>query len=133
MFNAILEPNKFTDELIVESLGTSWKLIKTFHYYYEDGTMRLYVVVPEGFITDFASTPRWIYPLLPPVGIYNKAVILHDYLYDVSCTLDLTRAQADKFLLQALEVLGVSRLKRSLLYLGVRVGGSRYFREASSI
>jgi hypothetical protein len=41
------------------------------------------VVVPAGFVTDFASTPRFIWWLYPPFGRYLKAAVLHDFLCSI--------------------------------------------------
>lgn len=120
----------FHSKLIVESLGTRWKLKKSFKFYYSDCLIRIDIEVPKGFITDFASTPRILYSLLPPTGVYNKATVLHDYLYDINCTTSLTRKEADKFFLQALEVLEVPKLIRYLMWVGVRIGGAKSFRKA---
>jgi len=37
-------------------------------------------VVPAGFVTDAATTPRLLWPLFPPVGKWTESAILHDYL-----------------------------------------------------
>src|SRR4051812_29221534 len=59
---------------------------------YRIGTSNFVVVVPAGFVTDFASTPRAIWAVLPPVGNYQLAAVVHDFLYwDQRCT----REQAD--------------------------------------
>jgi len=50
------------------------------------------VVVPAGFVTDFASTPRALWSVIPPTGRYQLAAVVHDFLYwDQGCT----REQAD--------------------------------------
>jgi hypothetical protein len=54
------------------------------------------IVVPAGFVTDFASTPRAIWAVLPPFGTYQKASVIHDYLYWMH---ECTKDQADKFYL----------------------------------
>lgn len=119
----------FHTELIVESLGNKWKLRAPFDFYYENDFIKIEVAVPENFITDFASTPRILWTIFPPIGIYNKAVLLHDYLYDISCPLKITRLQADLFMLQAMEVLEVKPIVRWLMFLGVRLGGASSFRK----
>jgi hypothetical protein len=78
------------------------------------------VVVPAGFVTDFASTPRLMWSLLPPIGTYLQAAVVHDYLY---WTQGCTRAQADRILLLAMEDNGVSAATRQIIYRGVRAGG----------
>src|SRR5262245_46141191 len=50
------------------------------------------VVVPAGFVTDFASTPRALWSVVPPTGRYQLAAVVHDFLYwDQGCA----REQAD--------------------------------------
>lgn len=127
---------KFTEELLVESFGNRWVLRRAFKFYYlyECDPFsccldhRIEVVVPEGFETDFASTPRLLYPIFPPIGIYNKAAMVHDYLYSKECLLEISRLQADRFFLQAMEVLKVAKWKRCVMFLAVRIFGKFYFR-----
>lgn len=39
-------------------------------------------VIPAGYITDFASVPRWLWSILPPHGRMANAAMVHDYCYD---------------------------------------------------
>ncbi|MEO0912849.1 MAG: DUF1353 domain-containing protein [Pseudomonadota bacterium] len=39
------------------------------------------IVVPRGFITDLASVPRFLRPLVGVVGPHLEAAVVHDYLY----------------------------------------------------
>ena len=41
-----------------------------------------WITVPAGHRTDFASIPRVLWPLLPPVGRTGKAAVIHDWLCD---------------------------------------------------
>jgi hypothetical protein len=123
---------KFTEELLVESSGKNWVLKRAFTFYYESKYsigLRINLIVPEGFVTDFASTPKLLYPIFPPIGIYNKAAMVHDYLYSKECNLSISRVQADVFFLQAMEVLKVVKWKRYVMFLAVRVFGKFYFRK----
>ena len=127
---------KFTEELLVESQGTSWILKRAFKFYYEYPPSseywilnpRIEIIIPEGFVTDFASTPKLLYPIFPPVGIYNKAAMVHDYLYSQGCSLNISRQEADDFFLQAMEVLKVAKWKRRAMFLAVRIFGKLHFR-----
>jgi len=38
------------------------------------------IPIPAGFVTNFASVPRILWPILPPRGKYAPATIEHDYL-----------------------------------------------------
>ena len=125
--------SKFTEELLVESVGDKWVLKRAFKFYYEfttsDGNpARTEIIVPEGFVTDFASTPKALYSIFPPIGIYNKAAMVHDFLYSGECPLKIERAQADLFFLQAMAVLKVPKWKRKLMYFAVKLFGKSHFR-----
>lgn len=41
------------------------------------------ITIPEGFITDFASVPRFLWPIFPPLkgNRADVAFIVHDYAY----------------------------------------------------
>ncbi|MEM9213525.1 MAG: DUF1353 domain-containing protein [Cyanobacteria bacterium P01_F01_bin.150] len=57
-----------------------FELIEPFnHYVGHDGSDDV-ISVPAGFQTDFASVPCVFWPILPPVGRYSKAAVIHDYL-----------------------------------------------------
>lgn len=78
------------------------------------------ITVPEGFITDFASVPRILWPLFPPMGPWSGAAIVHDYLYGSQRR---CRSECDDIFLEAMGVLGVRRITRYAMYAGVRIGG----------
>lgn len=120
---------KFTEELLVESIGDKWILKRAFKFYYADdaGNPLKEVIVPEGFVTDFASTPKLFYPIFPPIGIYNKAAMVHDFLYSAGSDADITRKDADRFFLQAMAVLKVPMWKRRLMYFAVRLFGASHY------
>lgn len=116
---------KFTDELIVRSFDKKWELVKPFSFYYKKPNKTIQtIVIPKGFITDFASTPRILYPIIPPIGIYNKACIIHDYLYQEKI---FPRKTCDLYFLQAMKVLGVPKWKRNLMFSIVRLFGKKYY------
>ena len=68
--------------------------------------------VPKGFITDLAT--------LLPLGRYNRAALLHDYLY---ATHIVAKGVADKLFLDAMCDLEVNVFKRHMLYTGVVLFG----------
>jgi hypothetical protein len=87
---------------------------------YQVGTTRFVIVVPAGFVTDFASTPRAIWAVLPPFGTYQLAAVVHDFLYwDQGCT----REQADALLRAGMAESRVEPLKRDAIWQAVRKGG----------
>jgi len=79
----------------------------------------LNIVAPAGFQTDFASTPRVLWSIVPPWGRYSPAAVIHDYLYS---TAPVSRERADKAFLTHMEALGVNWIRRKAMYRGVRIG-----------
>jgi len=41
-----------------------------------------YIIVESGYRSDFASIPRFFWRLLPPIGRYTAAAVVHDWLCD---------------------------------------------------
>jgi hypothetical protein len=81
------------------------------------------IIVEKGFITDFASIPDLIQPLIPQYR-GRRAAIIHDKLYSTKgMNGKFTRKECDQIFYNALTVLNVDYPTRSALYLGVRVGG----------
>jgi hypothetical protein len=84
---------------------------------YRIGKSNFTVVVPAGFVTDFASTPRAIWGVLPPVGSYQLPAVVHDFLYwDQGCT----RQQADDLLRVAMAEHKVKAFERDVIWQAVR-------------
>lgn len=88
------------------------------------------VVVPAGFSTDLASIPRLVQPLIPKEGKYNRAAVVHDYLYALGGFFDrrgvlveIDRKEADDVLKEAMAALMVDADRAEAIYLGVRLGG----------
>lgn len=91
--------------------------------------------VPAQFQTDLASIPRGLWNVLPKIGKWDAASVLHDFLYsDVTST--LTREQADRIFLEAMESCEVGWWARRVLYWGVRAGGGgiwKRYREVAGV
>ena len=111
--------SSFTEPLHVEFLesGDKAKLLKEFSYYTDEGVT---YTVPVGFITDFATTPQWAQSVVPKIGVYTKATILHDYWYKEAIN---TKKWADKEFLKACLILGTPKWKAYLMYVGVSLFG----------
>jgi hypothetical protein len=78
------------------------------------------IVVPAGFVTDFASVPRALWAGLSPHGQYSRAAVLHDFLY---WTQACTRAQADRLFLLMMKQSGVAPADRLAIYRATRAAG----------
>ena len=94
-----------------------WRLLRDTTVCLEDGRC---FTIPEGFVTDFASVPRCLWSIIPPMGRYGKAALLHDYLYAVKTT---SRAEADRIFLKAMFMMGTAKWKAYLMYAAVRLFG----------
>ena len=82
-------------KLILEYLdGKQWKVVEPFKAY--SHVLSQWISVPEGFITDFNSVPRFFWRLIPPTEC-GEAGLLHDYLYRFAENKgkSVTREQAD--------------------------------------
>jgi hypothetical protein len=82
--------------------------------------------VPKGFQWDLSSSPRLIWPLLPPDGDFEIAALIHDYLYQNKIT---TRKFADKEMLIWSKIVNgnrgsMRRVDNYTRYYGVRLFGS---------
>lgn len=91
-----------------------------------------YHVVPNGFKTDLASTPRILWPFLAP-NDYDSiaAAVLHDW--DYCCVRGVPRQRADEIFYYSLRFHGASRLKAYLYYIGVRSVGWIYYTHGEGI
>jgi hypothetical protein len=102
-----------------------WILLESFTVELDDGRK---ITVPKGFNTDKASVP---------VGVIIKrddryiidAALVHDYLYvkQMICGKFIKRKEADKIFKAIMKHVGASWIKQNTAYLGVRVGGWRYW------
>lgn len=104
------------EKLILTPAGfKTWELVKPFKtsiYNYE-------IVVPKGFKTDLASTPRLLWVLLPPFGRYSQAAVVHDYLYRI----EHDRKEADAIFYELMLRYDTYKWKARLMWLAVRLFG----------
>jgi len=104
-----------------------WVVLSSFSYYIGDKAGNRTVTVPAVYLTDGATVPRIFWATIPPWGDHGQAVILHDYLCENLLIqhngkyVSITRKEADEILLEALEVCGVSKLKRYTIFTFVSV------------
>ena len=83
------------------------------------------VLILQGFRTNFASVPFYLWPIYPPLGTYTASVLLHDYLYDTKAILvngiwiRISKEQADQMFYESMEIYKVSWITRKLFYKAV--------------
>ena len=92
------------------------------------------IIVPAGFVTDFASIKvlhnAFLFVLFALVSGYgNYAATVHDWLYENG---QLNRKDADAVLYRALRAEGVARWRAWLMYAGVRLGGAKQYKTPTS-
>ncbi|EPE0659238.1 DUF1353 domain-containing protein [Escherichia coli] len=112
--------SKFTTPAVLELLDNyRWRLMEPFEFWLTDNPQDV-IRVPAGYVTDLASVPRILWSLLPPAGRYAKAAIIHDWMYDNALR---SKKEADLIFLDGMRILGVSRWRRGLMYMAVRLFG----------
>lgn len=90
-------------------------------YHSTDGTV---YTVPIGSTSDGASTPRFIWSIIPPFGKYFLAAVLHDRLYRNTV---FSKALCDNILHEACLSLGDNKVEAWEIYEGVKLGGHSSF------
>ena len=87
-----------------------------------------YIVIREGFRTDFASIPKMVRWLLDNAGANAEAGVLHDAAWRESKRAAATRRIdpwfADGMLRRALRETGSTALTRTLIWFGVRIAAT---------
>lgn len=103
-----------------------WRVVKSFTFTVGEGEKAYSVHVPAGFLTDGASVPRPFWWLLPPWSSYGQAAVMHDLLCETMVQTvngaeePINRAHADWLFREAMKLCGVSYVKRTIMYWGVR-------------
>jgi Protein of unknown function (DUF1353) len=113
----------------------SFRLIEDWKFQHDAFTPTL--VVPEGYKSDLASIPSWIFWW--QWGKWNIAAIAHDYIYEKGFVLSdwakpgdkfkarlpmhLSRAEADMLFYEICLYLGVRPVTAKLMYWAVRLFG----------
>lgn len=119
---SLFEMSSFTTPLDARESddGNHWMLLTEFDY--ERGALgsKDIIRVPAGFITDLASVPQAFWNIIPPMGRYSKAAVLHDWLY--ACQI-FSKEESDSIFCEAMSALSVPVVERDILYEGVKIGG----------
>lgn len=96
-------------EILIEDFEITWRGTK--------------YTIPEGFIWDGASIPRFAWRVIGHgfMQELRAATILHDLFYDTGI---IPREKADLAMKEKLIEYGVSKVRAGMMYAAVRVGGS---------
>uniref|UniRef100_A0A6H2A156 DUF1353 domain-containing protein n=1 Tax=viral metagenome TaxID=1070528 RepID=A0A6H2A156_9ZZZZ len=117
--------SSFLSPLIVSPQpdGKRWMVMEDFTYDIGEKDSGNIITVEEGFLMDFASIPKFLF-FLPYWSKYNKAPVLHDWLYQNHSK---TRKEADKIFLEAMLVEfrkhSLGKLVAKIEYYAVRLFG----------
>ncbi len=113
--------------LIVEYVdGRRWRVHQDISYRTGMGEVS---TVRKGFVFDFASIPKILWPLVPPAGdghnLYGLAAVWHDWLYTHRKIggRAITRREADELFLQIMVYVGVRQWLACAMYGVVRAAG----------
>lgn len=83
-------------------------------------------LIPAGSVTDLASTPKFLWNLLPPSGIYEAAAVAHDYWCAEGIAKgELTSHQADGYFRDMMGEAGVGFCTRWVMWAAVRAAAPR--------
>lgn len=63
---------------LVLTAARKWEVVEDWVYFLPCGTP---VIIPKGFVMDGASTPKFMWGILDPVGVLLIPGIIHDYGY----------------------------------------------------
>lgn len=87
--------------------------------FYSDKYDGFKVGVEQGYRTDFGSVPRFFWRVISPIGRYNKATVIHDWLLDNRDKHNLTTHQINVVFREAMIVSGVKAWRRETIYVAV--------------
>lgn len=110
--------SRFLTPLRAEKDGSVWTILQPLIY--ESDVASQVFIVPEGFVTDFASVPRIPLAFLLTGDSAHEAAVVHDYLYSRDV---VPRLLADRVFEEAAKVTGEPGWKSWLMYAGIRLGG----------
>jgi hypothetical protein len=116
------------DTRLIDEFADLHRLLAPFGFY--SAELDAEIIVPAGFVTDFASVPRLVGAYLLFGGKGKRAAVIHDWLYSLGKLDPATwaREKCDRVFREALIASGYSALTVWAMYRGVQLGGERYYR-----
>jgi hypothetical protein len=121
--NALEEPRVYWDRQ-----ARTWRTDSDVVWFSREAGVN--IVVEAGFSTDLASVPFFLVPLVAVYGNWNRAAIVHDYLYFhrgvLPCGKILTRKQCDRIFLDIAIVDGTVPFVAMMGYYGIRVNPANW-------
>lgn len=119
--------NGFDRDLAIRAkTATTWALTEPLTW---TGTQNDTFVIEPGFVTDFATVPRFLHWLVLPYGAYTRAAVLHDWLIETRINhpdpaLRVTSRDVDGIFRRVQQELGVPWTTRWLMWAAVRAAAA---------
>lgn len=109
--------------------GARWyELLSNFEF--QSDEVGRTITVPKGFLTDLASVPLVLQPIIQKDEGLLEAAVIHDFLYSKTANCyHLTRKQADRVFLEAMTHAGMGAVKRGLAYNMVRTFAAKSYKK----
>ena len=110
-------------DIVVKYVGTKeypydWEIQQKIVVELSNGVI---LKVPIGYVTDFTSVPRYLWSFIAPIGEYNLAAIIHDYIYTEH---DYVRKFADDEFLKWMNFFEPEhKIRNKVMYLALRIFG----------
>lgn len=104
---------------VIEFLDGKYSVLAADYRYELSGRS---IVIPRGFVTDFASVPSVFHSLIGPRGRHSRAALIHDYLY---WTQRCSRQQSDNIMRLVMEASGVEWKDRTAIFKAVDWAGGK--------
>ena len=99
-----------------------WEFCSDYTAIFKINGKEVTITIPEGFESDGGTIPR-IFGYFSDLAF--RGYFIHDYIYT---THDYSRKEADLMLKSCLEYEGVSVIDRNVIYLAVRLFGSKHYK-----
>ena len=123
--------NKLPDSMLTgkeEDYRPQFILQEKFFFSIEINNKKAKFKIPEGFLFDYGSIPRFAASIIPPIEIETaNPYLIHDWLYSGEY---FDRKFCDDVLLAALKFNGNSSFKSYIIYWAVRIGGGKAFKHS---
>ena len=103
-----------------------WYLDEDIHIELRSGNKKLEFTILRGFLTDGTSVSKLLHALIPVWDKNTSGVVIHDWLCNNPVVIingsltELAREDVDKIFLNVMKLNGVSKIRRTLMYAGVR-------------
>lgn len=113
--------SKFTKPCVVEVIGKNlFRLTEPLEYHVGRYPSEEVIIVPAGFVTDFASVPRVFWSIISPIDNHANAAVVHDYMYQTNYA---SKLECEYIFREAMQVLDVPGWKEFCIFWAVYLFG----------